>query len=91
MRGVRISRETDYKIYDRYKDCGVQAFTDHSRRPYRQTNRLPMPIEQLIVRLEREYPGSGPPKIREKLRQHRPRRSAPPSAPSTRSSIGTAS
>jgi putative transposase len=64
-----ISRKTGYKIFDRYKDCGVSAFTDRSRRPYRQANRLPAPIEATIVRLKREYPGWGAPKIREKLRQ----------------------
>src|SRR5206468_5719781 len=64
-----ISRKTGYKIFDRYKDCGVQAFTDRSRRPYRQANRLPAPIEAVIVRLKREYPGWGAPKLREKLRQ----------------------
>ena len=64
-----ISRKTGYKIFDRYKDCGVEAFTDRSRRPYRQANRLPAPIEATIVRLKREYPGWGAPKIREKLRQ----------------------
>ena len=64
-----ISRKTGYKIYDRYKDCGVQALTDRSRRPYRQANQLPVPIEATIVRLKREYPGWGAPKIREKLRQ----------------------
>ena len=64
-----ISRKTGYKIFDRYKDCGVQAFSDRSRRPYRQANRLPAPIEATIVRLKREYPGWGAPKIREKLRQ----------------------
>ncbi len=64
-----ISRKTGYKIFDRYKDCGVQAFTDRSRRPYRQANRLAAPIEATIVRLKREYPGWGAPKIREKLRQ----------------------
>src|SRR5262252_1427104 len=64
-----ISRKTGYKIFDRYKDCGVQAFTDRSRRAYRQANRLPAPIEATIVRLKREYPGWGAPKIREKLRQ----------------------
>jgi hypothetical protein len=36
-----ISRKTGYKIFERYKDCGVAAFTDRSRRPYRQANRLP--------------------------------------------------
>ena len=64
-----ISRKTGYKIFDRYKDCGVQAFSDRSRRPHRQANRLPAPIEATIVRLKREYPGWGAPKIREKLRQ----------------------
>jgi hypothetical protein len=36
-----ISRKTGYKIFDRYKDCGVQAFTDRSRRPYRQRESSP--------------------------------------------------
>lgn len=67
-----ISRKTGYKIYDRYKDCGVGAFNDRSRRPYRQANRLPAPIEATVVRLKREYPGWGAPKIREKLRQQCP-------------------
>ena len=31
-----ISRKTGYKIFDRYKDCGVQAFSDRSRRPSRR-------------------------------------------------------
>jgi putative transposase len=64
-----ISRKTGYKIFDRYKDCGLTALTDRSRRPYRQANRLPAPVEATIVRLKREYPGWGAPKIREKLRQ----------------------
>src|SRR5436190_1998566 len=64
-----ISRKTGYKIFDRYKDCGVQAFSDRSRRPYRQANRLPPQLEAVIVRLKREYPGWGAPKIREKLRR----------------------
>jgi putative transposase len=72
-----ISRKTGYKIFDRYKDCGVAAFSDRSHRAHRQANRLPAPIEATIVRLKREYPGWGAPKIREKLRQqytgpHRP-------------------
>jgi len=66
---VGISRKTGYKIFERYKDCGVAAFTDRSRRPYRQANRLPPQLEAVIVRLKREYPGWGAPKIREKLRR----------------------
>src|SRR5437763_3970628 len=49
-----ISRKTGYKIFDRYKDCGVQAFSDRSHRAHRQANRLPAPIEATIVRLKRE-------------------------------------
>ena len=64
-----ISRKTGYKIYERYKDCGVGAFNDRSRRPHRQANRLPPQVEAIIVRLKRQYPGWGAPKIREKLRQ----------------------
>jgi putative transposase len=67
-----IARKTGYKIYDRYKDCGVVGLSDRSRRPQRQANQLPAPIEARIVRLKREYPGWGAPKIREKLRQQVP-------------------
>jgi putative transposase len=67
-----ISRKTGYKIYDRYKDGSGQVFNDRSRRPHRQANRLPPAIEATIVRLKREYPGWGAPKIREKLRNQAP-------------------
>ena len=72
-----ISRKTGYKIFDRYKDSGLEALSDRSRRPYRQANRLPTPVEATIVRLKREYPGWGAPKIREKLRQQLGARSLP--------------
>jgi putative transposase len=64
-----ISRKTGYKIFGEYKDHGLGALTDRSRRPHRQANRLPPAMEATIVRLKREYPGWGAPKIREKLRQ----------------------
>jgi putative transposase len=35
-----ISRPTGYKIFNRYKDCGLQGLNDRSRAPYRQANRL---------------------------------------------------
>jgi hypothetical protein len=34
-REFEISRKTGYKIYQRYKDCGIEGLTDRSRRPYR--------------------------------------------------------
>ena len=64
-----ISRKTGYKIYSRYKDCGIDGLTDRSRRPYRQASQLPMQIEKLIVGLKKTYPHWGAPKIREKLRR----------------------
>ena len=64
-----ISRKTGYKIYHRYKDCGIDGLTDRSRRPYRHANQLPMQVEKLIVNLKREYPHWGAIKIRAKLRK----------------------
>jgi putative transposase len=64
-----ISRKTGYKIFQRYKGCGLEGLTDRSRRPYRQANQLPFQIEKLIVQLKREHSSWGAPKIREKLRR----------------------
>jgi transposase InsO family protein len=62
-----ISRKTGYKIFDRYKEHGLEAFTDRSRRPVRYANQLPQQIESLIVRLKGEKPHWGARKIRELL------------------------
>ncbi len=64
-----ISRKTGYEIYERYKDVGVRGLTDRSRRPHNHANRLPRAAEALIVRLKKEYPTWGAPKLRERLRQ----------------------
>lgn len=73
-----ISRKTGYKIYDRYKDYGVQGLTDRCRRPLRQANRPAATIEARIVHLKREYPDWGAPKIREKLLKQLPDLRHPP-------------
>nr|WP_299949300.1 helix-turn-helix domain-containing protein [Hyphomonas sp. BRH_c22] len=67
-----ISRVTGYKIYDRYKDCGLDGLNDRSRRPYRQASQLPFQIERSILRIKREYPSWGAPKIRDKLLRELP-------------------
>jgi putative transposase len=64
-----ISRKTGYKIFNRYKDCGLEGLTDRSRRPYRQANQLPFQIESLIVQLKREHPTWGAPKIRDRIKR----------------------
>jgi transposase InsO family protein len=62
-----ISRKTGYKIFDRYKEHGLEALTDRSRRPVRYANQLPDQIESLIVGLKRNKPHWGARKIRELL------------------------
>ena len=62
-----ISRKTGYKIFNRYKEHGLEALTDRSRRPVRYANQLPMQIEQLIVKAKRDKPHWGARKIRELL------------------------
>ena len=62
-----ISRPTGYKIFNRYKECGLDALNDRSRRPYRHANKLPFQVERTILAIKREHPSWGAPKIRDKL------------------------
>lgn len=68
-REFEISRKTGYKIFARYKDCGIEGLTDRSRRPYRHARQLPFQIEKAIVQLKSQHPSWGAPKIRERLRR----------------------
>jgi transposase len=47
-RDFGVSRKTGYKILDRYKEHGLEALSDRSRRPVRYANQLPQPIESLL-------------------------------------------
>lgn len=60
-----ISRVTGYKIWNRYKDQGARSLENRSRAPHIHPNRLPFGVEELIVRLKKEKPNWGAPKIRE--------------------------
>jgi len=62
-----ITRRTGYKIYNRYKEFGLEGLNDRSRRSYRHANQLPYQIERAILGIKKEYPNWGAPKIREKL------------------------
>lgn len=62
-----ISRKTGYKIFNRYRQEGLEALCDRSRRPVRYANQLPGQIERLIVEAKREKPHWGARKIRELL------------------------
>lgn len=62
-----ISRKTGYKIFNRYKDDGLEALTDRSRRPVRYANQLQAQVEALIVSSKKDKPHWGARKIRELL------------------------
>ena len=66
-RDFGISRKTGYKIFNRYRDEGLDALADRSRRPVRYANQLPDQIERLIVDLKGDKPHWGARKIRELL------------------------
>ncbi len=71
-RDFGISRKTGYKIFNRYKHCGLEGLNDQSRRPYRHANKLPFQVERSILRIKQERPSWGAPKIREKLSREYP-------------------
>jgi transposase InsO family protein len=62
-----ISRKTGYKIFERYRQHGLEAVSDRSRRPVRYANQLPEPVERMIVRAKDDKPHWGARKIRELL------------------------
>ena len=39
-----ISRKTGYKIFNRYKEFGIQGLEDRSKSSYRHPNELPIQI-----------------------------------------------
>ena len=86
-----ISRKTGHKIYQRYRQIGVQGLTDRSRRPHRHANQLPMVVEKTIVKIKREYPSWARRKFGSDSGNAGPRCTAPRSARCTRSSTVTGS
>ena len=66
-REFNISRKTGSKIFDRYKECGLEGISDRTRRPHRYGNQLPVQVETAILTLKQDKPHWGARKIREKL------------------------
>jgi transposase InsO family protein len=62
-----ISRKDGFNVFNRYRDDGLEALTDRSRRPVRYANQLPGPVEAMIVSCKRNKPHWGARKIRELL------------------------
>lgn len=67
-----ISRKTGYKIWNRYQEVGAQGLTDRPRRPKRYANQLPIQVETCILRIKKEKPSWGAPKIREQIARKYP-------------------
>ena len=51
-----ISRKTGYKIFNRYKEIGIEGLQNQSRRPHRSANKIPFQVERSILRIKKEWP-----------------------------------
>src|SRR3989304_5826837 len=60
-----ISRVTGHKIWNLYRQDGAKGIYNRSRAPHKHPNQLPFEVEQLIIRLKKEKPNWGAPKLRE--------------------------
>ncbi len=67
-----ISRKTGYKFWNRYKDIGLHGLTNRARKPHRYANKLPIQIENEILRIKQDKPSWGAPKIQEQLKRKYP-------------------
>lgn len=67
MPEVRHFPQDGLQIWDRYRQEGLEALCDRSRRPVRYANQLPAQIERLIVETKRGKPHWGAREIRELL------------------------
>ena len=63
---LRPKLGTGYKIFYRYREHGLEALTDRSRRPVRYANQLPQQLESFIVNSKRNKPHGA--KLAENLR-----------------------
>jgi transposase InsO family protein len=59
-----ISRVTGHKIWNRYKNEGLQSLNDRSKKPWRLANQTPPLVEQAILDIKAQHPTWGAPKIR---------------------------
>ena len=67
-----ISRKTGYKLWNRFKEAGIEALRDRSRAPHTQPNRTPVEIEAAILRKRKEHPTWGSKKLLAALQRQDP-------------------
>jgi transposase InsO family protein len=71
-RAFGVSRKTGYKIWNRYLECGVEAFIDRSRRPQSSPQKTTERVVELLVEWRKSHPTWGPKKIRCEIAKKKP-------------------
>lgn len=66
-RRYEISPKTAYKWLDRYRDGGVDALSDRSRRPHSSPAKTEARLEDIVVALRRKHPAWGARKLHRRL------------------------
>jgi transposase InsO family protein len=66
-RRYEISPKTAYKWIDRYREGGIEALGDRSRRPHHSPGQTPRDTEQVILHLRKKHPAWGARKLRQRL------------------------
>lgn len=67
-----ISRKTGHKIYNRFMEQGYEGLGDRRRTPKRLANLLDSGIADVILKLKKDKPSWGAPKLRELLHKQYP-------------------
>jgi transposase InsO family protein len=68
-REFQISRKTGHKIWNRYRDIGIEGLLDASRAPKRIPHRTPEEIVQLVVAERTKHPTWGARKLKHVIEQ----------------------
>lgn len=66
-RQFNVSPHTAYKLLQRYRNTGDQAFSNLSRRPHRNSRATPAPIEEAVLSIRAAHPLWGGRKIAKQL------------------------
>ncbi len=73
-----ISRKTGYKIFNRYKDIGIEGLAGSKSEPHTDTpTNCPSRLRKTILSIKQDHSTWGAPKIREKLIKQFPMISLP--------------
>ena len=67
-----ISRKTGYKWLGRYRQGGIKALHDSSRKPHRHPRKISHQVKESILAIKGRFPKWGAPKIRARLERIHP-------------------